>query len=268
MKFTIEPKSSSSKPSAIFQIKNETFGQGLFQMMAGPCSVETREQIFAIAECLSSLGVKVLRGGAFKPRSSPYSFQGLGLAGLQLLKEAADTYNLITVSEIMDGEDLHLMEEHVDILQVGSRNMQNYSLLKKLGKSSKPVLLKRGCSATYHELLLSAEYILSGGNERVILCERGIRSFDAYTRNVLDLSAVPVLKSLSHLPVIVDPSHGTGRRELIEPMAKAAVACGADGLMIEVHPTPDEALSDKDQTISLESFKKIMGDVQKLVHSL
>ncbi|MCH9633096.1 MAG: Phospho-2-dehydro-3-deoxyheptonate aldolase [Chlamydiae bacterium] len=247
--------------SKTFQIEDVTFGQGHFSVMAGPCSIEGEEQIFNIAEAVSSAGAKILRGGAFKPRSSPYSFQGLGKEGLKLMQKAAAQYKLLTVSEIMDAEDLPLIEEYVDILQVGARNMQNFSLLKKLGKTSKPILLKRGLSATYQEFLMSAEYILSGGNERVILCERGIRTFEPYTRNTLDIAAIPILKSLSHLPVIADPSHGTGIRSLVAPMSKAAIAAGADGLMIEVHPEPDKALSDAAQTISLEDFSKIMGSI-------
>ncbi len=251
-----------------FKIGEHTFGQGFFNLIAGPCSVENEDQIFQIAEFISSLNAKVLRGGAFKPRSSPYSFQGLGEKGLKLLKDAATKYNLLSVSEIMDGEDLPMMEEYVDILQIGARNMQNYSLLKKLGKSSKPVLLKRGLSATYKEFLMSAEYILSGGNKRVILCERGIRSFETHTRNTLDLAAVPILQELSHLPVIVDPSHGTGMRSLIAPMSRAAVAAGADGLMIEVHPEPDLARSDAAQTISFEQFKEIVDSVRLIQQAL
>lgn len=259
-----EVKKDSIKPHH-FKIGEHTFGQGFFNIIAGPCSVENEDQIFQIAEFVASLNAKVLRGGAFKPRSSPYSFQGLGEKGLKLLKEAATAYNLLSVSEIMDGEDLPMMEEYVDILQIGARNMQNYSLLKKIGKSSKPVLLKRGLSATYKEFLMSAEYILSGGNQRVILCERGIRTFETHTRNTLDLAAVPILKELSHLPIIVDPSHGTGMRSLITPMSRAAVAAGADGLMIEVHPQPDQARSDAAQTISFNQFKEIVESV-RLIH--
>ena len=251
--------------SKTFQIEDVSFGQGHFSVMAGPCSIEGEEQIFTIAEAIASAGAKILRGGAFKPRSSPYSFQGLGKEGLKLMQQAAAKYKLLTVSEIMDAEDLPLLEEYVDILQVGARNMQNFSLLKKLGKSSKPVLLKRGLSATYQEFLMSAEYILSGGNERVILCERGIRTFESYTRNTLDIAAVAILKSLSHLPIIVDPSHGTGIRSLVAPMSRAAIAAGADGLMIEVHPEPDKALSDAAQTISLESFTKIMDSLPPIL---
>lgn len=254
--------------SKTFQIEDVSFGQGHFNVMAGPCSIEGEQQIFTIAEAVASAGAKILRGGAFKPRSSPYSFQGMGKEGLKLMQKAAAQYKLLTVSEVMDAEDLPLIEEYVDILQVGARNMQNFSLLKKLGKSSKPVLLKRGLSATYQEFLMSAEYILSGGNERVILCERGIRTFEPYTRNTLDIAAIPILKSLSHLPVIADPSHGTGIRSLVAPMSKAAIAAGADGLMIEVHPEPDKALSDAAQTISLEHFAEIMKSILPVSEAL
>lgn len=245
-------------------IDDVPIGQGSLSLMAGPCSIESEEQIFTIAEAIARSGAQFLRGGAFKPRSSPYSFQGLGKQGLKLMQKAAAKYKLLTVSEIMDAEDLSLMEEYVDILQVGTRNMQNFTLLKKLGKSDKPVLLKRGFSATYQEFLMSAEYILSGGNEKVILCERGIRTFESYTRNTLDIAAVPILKNLSHLPVIVDPSHGTGIRQMVAPMSLAAVAAGADGLMIEVHPNPDKALSDAAQTISLENFERLVRSINNI----
>ncbi|MCH9633445.1 MAG: Phospho-2-dehydro-3-deoxyheptonate aldolase [Chlamydiae bacterium] len=252
----------------IFKVKDVPIGEGHLSVMAGPCSIEGEEQIFRIAEAIADAGANILRGGAFKPRSSPYSFQGLGEEGLKLMCRAAKEYNLLTVSEIMDAEHLDLLEEYVDILQVGARNMQNFSLLKKLGKSKTPVLLKRGFSSTYQEFLMSAEYILSGGNERVILCERGIRTFESYTRNTLDIAAVPILKNLSHLPIIVDPSHGTGIRHLVAPMARAAVAAGADGLMIEVHPEPDKALSDAAQTISLEAFEKLMQSLKPILEAV
>lgn len=246
------------------RIENIVIGEGHLTLMAGPCSVENEDQIFSIASSVSQSGAQILRGGAFKPRSSPYSFQGLGKEGLKLLQKAAKKYQLLSISEIMDSEDLELVEEYVDILQVGARNMQNYSLLKKLGKSKKPVLLKRGFASTYQELLMSAEYILSGGNSRVILCERGIRTFETYTRNTLDITAVPILKSLTHLPVIVDPSHGTGMRHLVAPMAKAAIAAGADGLLIEVHTSPEKALSDAAQTISNQEFKELSQSLRSL----
>ena len=213
-------------------------------MMAGPCSVESEAQIETIADQVAKLGVRVLRGGAFKPRSSPYSFQGLGREGLELMRRAADKHDMLVVSEVMDQTQIPLMLDYVDILQVGARNMQNYNLLKELGKIGKPILLKRGISATIEELLLSAEYIMAGGSYDVILCERGIRTFESATRNTLDISAIPVIKKLSHLPIIVDPSHGTGRRDKVAPMARASVAAGADGLLIEVHHDPEHALSD------------------------
>jgi 3-deoxy-7-phosphoheptulonate synthase len=233
-------------------------------MMAGPCSVESAEQIDAVAALVVKQGVRVLRGGAFKPRTSPYSFQGLGKTGLQLLRAAADTYGMLVVSEVMDHTQIPLLMEYVDVLQVGARNMQNYNLLKEVGKVSKPVLLKRGISATLEELLLSAEYIMAGGNYNVILCERGIRTFESYTRNTLDVSAIPVIKKLSHLPIIVDPSHGTGRRDKVPPMARAAVAAGADGLLIEVHNDPEKALSDGAQSLYPPQFEQLMEQLRMI----
>jgi 3-deoxy-7-phosphoheptulonate synthase len=227
-------------------------------MMAGPCSVESEDQIQTTAEIVENCGGTVLRGGAFKPRSSPYSFQGLGEEGLRLLRRAADHYGLFVVSEVMDQTQIPLLLEHADILQVGARNMQNFNLLRELGKVRRPVLLKRGIAATIEELLLSAEYIMAGGNHEVILCERGIRTFENYTRNTLDISAIPVVKKLSHLPIITDPSHGTGRRDKVLPMARAAVAAGADGLLIEVHPEPDKALSDGAQSLFPSQFEQLM----------
>ncbi len=233
-------------------------------MMAGPCSVESPEQIETIAAFLAKQGVRVLRGGAFKPRTSPYSFQGLGKTGLQLLRAAADAHDMLVVSEVMDHTQIPLLMEYVDVLQVGARNMQNYNLLKEVGKVSKPVLLKRGISATLEELLLSAEYIMVGGNYNVILCERGIRTFESYTRNTLDVSAIPVIKKLSHLPIIVDPSHGTGRRDKVPPMARAAVAAGADGLLIEVHNDPERALSDGAQSLYPAQFEQLMKELRMI----
>lgn len=227
-------------------------------VIAGPCSVESEQQIHTAARMVAEAGAHILRGGCYKPRTSPYSFQGLGEEGLRYLRAAGRAVGLPVVSEVMEGELADLVADYVDILQVGSRNMQNFSLLKRLGKVDKPVLLKRGFSATYEDLLMAAEYLLEGGNEQVILCERGIRTFEEYTRNTLDLAAVPVLKELSHLPVIVDPSHGTGRRDLVLPMARAAVVAGADGVMIEVHPDPDHSLSDPQQTLSAEAFGSLM----------
>ena len=229
---------------------------------AGPCAVESAEQISEIAQAVARSGAKLLRGGAFKPRSSPYSFQGLGEKGLKLLREAADKNGLLVVSEVMDPSQIELMLPYVDVMQVGARNMQNYHLLRALGENSKPVLLKRGMSATIEELLLSAEYIMSGGNYNVVLCERGIRTFDTYMRNTMDIAAIPVIKQLSHLPVMADPSHGTGRRDKVPPMARAAVAAGADGLLIEVHQDPERALSDGAQSILPEQFARLMDEVR------
>ena len=231
-------------------------------VMAGPCSAETEEQVEASAAAVKRAGAKVLRGGAFKPRSSPYSFQGLGEEGLRLLRSAADRHNLALVSEIMDISQLSVIENYAHILQVGARNMQNFSLLRELGKTRTPVLLKRGISATIEEWLLSAEYILAGGNTDVMLCERGIRTFESYTRNTLDISAIPVVKQLSHLPVLVDPSHGTGRRDKVAPMARAAVAAGADGLLIEVHCDPDHAKSDGAQSLFPAQFDRLMAELR------
>ncbi|MGD0010561.1 MAG: 3-deoxy-7-phosphoheptulonate synthase [Terriglobia bacterium] len=233
-------------------------------MMAGPCSVESAEQIETIAALMAKEGVRVLRGGAFKARTSPYSFQGLGKKGLELMRAAADRHDLLVVSEVMDHTQIPLMMECVDVLQVGARNMQNYNLLKEVGKVSKPVLLKRGISATLEELLLSAEYIMAGGNYDVILCERGIRTFESYTRNTLDISAIPVIKKLSHLPIIVDPSHGTGRRDKVPPMARAAVAAGGDGLLIEVHDDPEKALSDGAQSLYPAQFEQLMRELRMI----
>ncbi len=229
---------------------------------AGPCAVESAQQIGEIAERVARAGAKLLRGGAFKPRSSPYSFQGLGEKGLKLMREAADKNGLLVVSEVMDPSQIEAMLPYVDVMQVGARNMQNYHLLRALGENSKPVLLKRGMSATIEELLLSAEYIMSGGNYNVILCERGIRTFDTYMRNTMDIAAIPVIKHLSHLPVMADPSHGTGRRDKVPPMARAAVAAGADGLLIEVHQDPERALSDGAQSIYPDQFARLMDEVR------
>ena len=233
-------------------------------IMAGPCSVESREQLFAVAETVSKAGAKFLRGGAFKPRSSPYSFQGMGEEALKLMREAADKFGLLVVSEVMEISQIPLMLPYVDVLQVGACNMQNFNLLRELGKVRKPVLLKRGIAATIEELLLSAEYLLAGGNYQVILCERGIRTFETYTRNTLDISAIPIVKKLSHLPIVADPSHGTGRRDKVPPMGRAAIAAGADGLLIEVHNCPDKALSDGAQSLYPEQFDKLMGELRMI----
>jgi 3-deoxy-7-phosphoheptulonate synthase len=231
-------------------------------VMAGPCSAESEEQVEATAAAVKRAGAKILRGGAFKPRSSPYSFQGLGEAGLRMLRAAADRHDLKLVTEVMEIAQIEMVERHADILQIGARNMQNYSLLRELGKSRKPVLLKRGISATIEEWLLSAEYVLAGGNTGVILCERGIRTFESYTRNTLDISAIPVVQKLSHLPVIADPSHGTGRRDKVAAMARAAVAAGADGLIIEVHCDPDHARSDGAQSMFPAQFERLMAELR------
>jgi 3-deoxy-7-phosphoheptulonate synthase len=231
-------------------------------VMAGPCSVEGPDQVGAVARSVAASGARVLRGGAFKPRTSPYSFQGHGEAALGWMRAAADANGMAVVSEVMDPRQIEMMMRHVDCLQVGARNMQNFELLKELGRVRKPVLLKRGLSATIEEWLLSAEYVLSGGNGQVILCERGIRTFESYTRNTLDISAIPVVKKRSHLPIVVDPSHGTGRREKVIPMARAAVAAGADGLLIEVHDNPEKALSDGPQSLYPDQFDRLMGELR------
>ncbi len=232
--------------------------------MAGPCSVESREQIETVADIVADAGAQVMRGGAFKPRSSPYSFQGMGEEGLKIMRAAADRRGLLVVSEVMDQTQIALLTQYSDILQIGARNMQNFNLLREIGKTRKPVLLKRGIAATIEELLLAAEYIMSGGNYDVILCERGIRTFETYTRNTMDIAAIPVVKKLSHLPIVGDPSHGTGRRDMVIPMARAAVAAGADGLIVEVHPDPDKAASDGAQTLTPGQFADMMDQVRKI----
>jgi 3-deoxy-7-phosphoheptulonate synthase len=237
-------------------------------VMAGPCSVESERQILDAARAVREAGATVLRAGAFKPRSSPYSFQGLGLAGLKLLARARDETGLLIVTEAMDAEGMDAVAEIADIIQIGARNMQNYSLLKRAGRAGKPILLKRGLSATIQELLLSAEYILAEGNPNVILCERGVRGFDPATRNLLDLSAIPVVHGASHLPIIADPSHGTGHRDMVMPMARAAVAGGADGLLVEVHPTPDRALSDGAQSLYPEQFDRMMREIRLIAEAI
>src|SRR5215471_18685700 len=233
-------------------------------VVAGPCSVESRAQLFTVAELVANAGARALRGGAFKPRSSPYSFQGLGLEALKLLREAGDKNNLLVVSEVMEISQIEQMMPYVDILQVGARNMQNFNLLRELGKLKKPILLKRGIAATLEELLLSAEYIMAGGNYNIIACERGIRTFETYTRNTLDISAIPIVHKLSHLPIASDPSHGTGRRDKVAPMARASVAAGADSLLIEVHHNPDKALSDGAQSLYPEQFTELMDSLRMI----
>ena len=248
--------------------KGVTIGGREVVVAAGPCAVESAEQIADIAAKVAKAGAKLLRGGAFKPRSSPYSFQGLGEEGLKLMRDAADKNGLLVVSEVMDPSQIEIMMPYVDVMQVGARNMQNYHLLRGLGEIDKPVLLKRGMSATIEELLLSAEYIMSGGNYKVILCERGIRTFETYLRNTMDIAAIPVIKSLSHLPVVADPSHGTGRRDKVAPMARAAVAAGADGLIIEVHPDPERALSDGVQSLYPDQFTQLMKEIRLIAQAV
>ena len=253
------------KENSIIKIKEGVeIGGREIVIIAGPCSIESRDQLFSVAKSVKESGAKILRGGAFKPRTSPYSFQGLGEEGLKLLKEAAEKFNIATVTEVMDPRDVELIAGYTDILQIGARNMQNFNLLKEVGQTKKPVILKRGLAATIKETLMSAEYILSEGNFNVIICERGIRTFAVQTRNTLDLSAVCSIKQLSHLPVIVDPSHATGKWGYVEPMSLAAIAAGADGLMIEVHPNPEEALSDGPQQLIPEKFSALMEKGRKI----
>jgi 3-deoxy-7-phosphoheptulonate synthase len=250
--------SDFKKTETVIDIKGVKIGGGNVVVMAGPCSVENRDMLMYLAERTSKAGAKILRGGAFKPRTSPYAFQGLGEEGLKYLREAADAHGMLVVTELMDPRDMDLICKYTDIIQIGARNMQNFRLLKDLGTVRKPVMLKRGLAATMKELLMAAEYVAAGGNDDIILCERGIRTFETETRNTLDLSAIPVLKSMSHLPVVADPSHGTGRRDCILPMSQAAVAAGADGLIVEVHQCPEEALSDGDQSILPDDFDVLM----------
>jgi 3-deoxy-7-phosphoheptulonate synthase len=245
-----------------------TVGGKELAIIAGPCAVENREQAFAAAERVRQAGARLFRGGAFKPRTSPYSFQGLGREGLEILAEVRRQFGLFIVTETIDPENCNLVEEYADVLQVGARNMQNFSLLKRVGRSQRPVLLKRGMSATLEEFLMAAEYILSEGNYNVILCERGVRTFADHTRNTLDLSVIPAVKRLSHLPIIVDPSHGTGKRDKVIPLARAAVAVGADGLIVEVHPEPERALSDGYQSLDPEEFERLMEQVRAIARVL
>lgn len=248
----------------VVEVNGVKFGGSHVGIIAGPCSVETLDQVDETAQKLNKCGVKILRGGAFKPRTSPYAFQGLGEEGLKILRTVADKYNMAVTSEIMEVAHIPMFLDYVDILQVGARNMQNFNLLKKLGEINKPVLLKRGLSATIEEWLMSAEYIMSGGNREVILCERGIRTFEQITRNTLDISAIPVVQKISHLPVIVDPSHATGLRDKVAPMSKASIAAGADGLIIEVHNNPDCALCDGAQSLPPEEFSLLYDDLKAL----
>ncbi len=250
---------------SVVAIDDVKIGGGNFTVIAGPCSVESQDQLFGVADMIKSHGVPLLRGGAYKPRTSPYSFQGLGEEGLKLLKAAKAQYQLPTVTEIIDPSDAELMAEYIDCYQIGARNMQNFRLLEAVGKQQKPVLLKRGMSATIEELLLAAEYIINAGNPNVILCERGIRTFETATRNTLDLNAVAYLKEKTHLPVLVDPSHGTGVKSLINPLSRAAAAVGADGIIVEAHLNPKEALSDGHQALTEEDFAKLMADIKPFV---
>ncbi len=257
--------SKNFKPQGtVIKIGKVEIGGPHVVIMAGPCSVESREQIETVADIVANAGAQVMRGGAFKPRSSPYSFQGMGEEGLKIMRAAADRRGLLVVSEVMDQTQIELLTAYSDILQIGARNMQNFNLLREIGKTRKPVLLKRGIAATIEELLLAAEYIMSGGNYEVILCERGIRTFETYTRNTMDIAAIPVVKKLSHLPIVGDPSHGTGRRDMVIPMARAAVAAGADGLIVEVHPDPDKAASDGAQTLTPGQFTEMMQQVRAI----
>ncbi len=256
------------KDRTIISINGRTIGGNTLAVMAGPCSIESEEQIHETAALVAAAGANILRGGAFKPRTSPYEFQGLGEKGLKYMQGAAKKNNLLSVSEVMDPQDIDLIANYVDIIQIGARNMQNFSLLKQVGKSGKPILLKRGLSATYMDFLMAAEYILQTGNPNVILCERGIRTFETYARNTLDIAAVPILRELTHLPIIIDPSHGTGIRSAVPPMAYAAVAAGADGIMVEVHPTPDKSVSDAKQTISPQTFSDMMRIIKRIAEAI
>ena len=246
----------------VIRVLDAAIGDGSLTVMAGPCSIETREQLFETAEAVKAAGATVLRGGAFKPRTSPYAFQGLGVEGLRYLAEAREETGLPVITEVMEPSQVDIVAEYADILQIGTRNMQNYSLLRDVGRVARPVMLKRGYGATVEEWLMAAEYIVSSGNPNVILCERGIRTFETFTRNTLDLSAIPIVKELSHLPIFVDPSHGMGRRDKVAPMARAAVAAGADGLIIEVHNDPDHALSDGAQSMFPVQFDRLMAELR------
>jgi len=255
---------SFKKDDTNIKIKDVVIGSHDIVVIAGPCSVESEEQITILAEIVSKAGARILRGGAFKPRTSPYSFQGLGEKGLRFLRDAADKYGLLVITEVMESTHIDLIDQYTDIFQVGARHMQNFSLLRDLGKVTKPIMLKRGLSATIEDWLMSAEYILSNGNHNVMLCERGIRTFETYTRNTFDISAIPVVHKKSHLPVIADPSHATGLRDKVIPMARAAVAAGADGIMVEVHHDPEKALSDGPQALLPEQFSNLMKQISAI----
>ena len=256
------------KKSVIKIREGVEIGSGKIAIIAGPCSIESEEQISEVAKKVKDAGAVILRGGAFKPRSSPYTFQGLGEEALKMLKSVSEKLDMPTATEVMDTRDVALVAKYTDILQIGARNMQNFSLLKEVGQTKKPIILKRGLSATIKELLMSAEYILSEGNFNVILCERGIRTFEEFTRNTLDLSAVPLIKMLSHLPIIVDPSHAAGRWGLVAPLSKAAIACGADGLLVEVHPNPQEALSDGSQQLLPDNFTSLVNELRDIAKAV
>lgn len=268
----LQPYKIASKETkherTVIRIGPVTIGADTLAIMAGPCSVENEEQIDEAARGVAAAGAKILRGGAFKPRTGPYAFQGLGRPGILMLEKAGKKHGLVTISEVMDVRDVEYTAGHIDILQIGARNMQNFDLLKEVGKAKKPVMLKRGMSATIKEFLLAAEYILLQGNQNVILCERGIRTFEDETRNTLCIATVPIVHELSHLPIIVDPSHGTGKPALITPMARAAVAAGADGIMVEVHPNPDTALCDADQALNLDDFVELMDEIRPIAEAM
>ena len=253
------------KQDTVIDIKGRKIGGGNFMLMAGPCAIENRESVFQIAEQVKKSGAQILRGGAFKPRTSPYDFQGLGEEGLKYMREAADKYDLLVVTEVMDSMDIPLISKYADILQVGARNMQNFSLLKMLGSCGKPVLLKRGLSATIRDFLMAAEYLMAYGNREIILCERGIRTFETMTRNTVDINAIPLIKEKSHLPIIIDASHGTGRRSLVEPVTLAGVIAGADGAMVEVHENPECAVSDGVQSLDFKGLKKLTENLEEVL---
>lgn len=254
--------------NTVIKVKDVEIGGNKIAMMSGPCSVENEDQIFRLAKVVAQSGARILRGGAFKPRTSPYAFQGLGEEGLKLLRAAADEYNLLVITEVMQIDQIELIYKYTDIFQLGARNMQNFSLIKELGKVDKPVMLKRGIAATIEEWLMSAEYILAGGNNNIFLCERGIRTFENYTRNTFDLSAIPVVHKKSHLPIIADPSHATGLRDQVPPMARAAVAAGADGIMVEIHDDPDNALSDGPQSLLPDTYLKLMDELRLIAAAI
>ncbi|MBI2634091.1 3-deoxy-7-phosphoheptulonate synthase [Candidatus Peregrinibacteria bacterium] len=256
---------NTKKEPTIIEVNGVKIGSSQIAAIAGPCAVESEEQMESVMKDLSKTGIKIVRAGAFKPRTDPYSFQGLGSQGLKILRETADRHSMATITEVLDTRDVEMVCEFSDMIQIGARNMQNFSLLKEVGTTKKPILLKRGMGATVEELLLAAEYILSKGNPNVILCERGIRTFEKETRNTLALATVPLVKELSHLPIIVDPTHATGKRSLIEPMTKAAIAAGADGFIIEVHPNPEAALSDAQQQLTPQQFSELMKNLQPII---